>query len=97
MDFHCVQYQAETETRDPVGVTMKSGRAAAQGIRVDYSAKKFCIDAPSPTRRPRLIQPASLGAGNPESNIDPRPMVGGQVTTADHRHPSARGTAGLRR
>ena len=97
MDFYCVQYQAKTEIRDPVGVTMKNGSAATHGIGVDCGAKKFRIDAPSPTRRPRLIQPTPLGAGNPESNIDPGPMVGGQVTTADHRHPSARGTAGLRR
>ena len=48
MDFHCVQYQAETETRDLVGVTMKSGRAAAQGICVDCGAKKFRIDVPPP-------------------------------------------------
>ncbi len=43
MEIYCVKCKAKTETRELVGITMKNGRDAAQGICVDCGTKKFRI------------------------------------------------------
>jgi hypothetical protein len=48
MEIYCVKCKAKTETRELVGITMKNGRDAAQGICVDCGTKKFRIGALPP-------------------------------------------------
>ena len=43
MEIYCVKCKAKTETRELVGITMKNGRDASQGICVDCGTNKFRI------------------------------------------------------